>query len=396
MKRRILSLALVLVMLLALSACEKTTLQIPNSKKDVQKLSSVEDCYLLLRLSINPQFEIYLDENAVVLKVTGGNADGKKLLADLELTGLPYDDAVNAILDAAAAQGLLKDDAHVRIDVLAGADGALTYEESQQLQQPVTQYSDGLSVFVDQSAVIATEYGADLIEVEHWENGDVWYSYFRQMTLLRETLYAADGSYSDHVYDGTKTLSAIFINPDGSRTEEHCTYDDAGLLLTHKVIVQEGDDISIEEERFTYDDAGVVLTRQHIMQEGDFTTTVDEWFEDGVLTRSLEATDEWSIERYYDENGNITHSLEVMDGATREQYYDEYGNITRSLEVMNGATRECHFDTNGMCSYAYDTFPNGDWRKEIYYPNGVKKSEEGISNGVYYSFFYNEQGQQIQ
>ena len=110
------------------------------------------------------------------------------------------------------------------------------------------------------------------------------------------------------------------------------------------------------------------------MQEGDFTTTVDEWFEDGVLTRSLEATDEWSVERSYDENGNITHSLEVMDGATRE----------------------CHFDTNGSCSYAYDTFPNGDWRKEIYYPNGVKKSEEGISNGVYYSFFYNEQGQQIQ
>ena len=98
----------------------------------------------------------------------------------------------------------------------------------------------------------------------------------------------------------------------------------------------------------------------------------------------------------YDANGNITHSLEVMDGGTREQYYDEYGNITRSLEVMNGATQERHFDTNGMCSYAYDTFPNGDWRKEIYYPNGVKKSEEGISNGVYYSFFYNDQGQQIQ
>ena len=462
MKRKILSLVLVLVLLLPLSACKKTNLQIPNSRKDVQKLSSVEDCHLLLRLSINPQFEIYLDENAVVLKVTGGNTDGKKLLADMELTGLLYDDAVKAILDAAAAQGFLKDNAHIQIDVLAGADDALTYEESRKLGQAVTEYDDSLSVFVDQSAVIAAEYGADLIEVEHWENGDVWYSYFYQWTLLRETLYAADGSYSDYVYDGKKTLSAIFITPDGNRTEQHCTYDDAGLVLTHRVIMQEGDNISIEEERFTYDDAGVVLTRQHVWQEGDFTSTVDEWFEDGVLTRSLEATDGCSVERYYDENGNIahslemmdgcsiehyydengnithslemmdgrsieryydengnithslemmdgrsiecyygengniTHSLEVMDGATREQYYDEYGNITRSLEVMDGATQERYYDTNGVCSYAYDTFPNGDWRKEIYYPNGVKKSEEGISDGVYYSFFYNEQGQQIQ
>ena len=374
MKRRILSLVLLLVMLLSLSACKKTTLQIPNSKKDAQKLSSVENCHLLLCIRINPQFEIYLDEDGTVLKIIGGNADGKKLLANMDLTGLLYDDAVNAILDAAAAQGLLKDGAHVRIDVLASADGALTYEQSRQLEQVVTRYDDKLTTFVDQSAVIAAEYGADLIEVEHWENGDVWYSYFCEWTLLRETLYAADGSYSDYVYDGKNTLSSIFITPDGRRTEEHFTYDEAGLVLTWQHVWQEGDDISIEEERFTYDEAGLVLTRQLVLQEGDFTSTMDEWFEDGVLTHSLEMTDECSSEHYYDENGNITRSLEVKDGATQER----------------------HFDTNGMCTYAYDSFPNGDWRKDIYYPNGMKKSEEGISNGVYYSFFYDEKGQQIQ
>lgn len=49
MKRRIISLVTLLVILLSLSACKKINLQIPNSKKDVQKLSSVEDCHLPLQ-----------------------------------------------------------------------------------------------------------------------------------------------------------------------------------------------------------------------------------------------------------------------------------------------------------------------------------------------------------
>lgn len=53
-----------------------------------QKLSAVENCQLVLQLSVNPQVELSLDAGATVRKAEGINEDGKQLLAVLELTGL--------------------------------------------------------------------------------------------------------------------------------------------------------------------------------------------------------------------------------------------------------------------------------------------------------------------
>lgn len=105
MIRKILSLALVLAMVFLLYACGQEGAKIVDIQNSVQegkeKLESVENCCLVLQISINPQLELYLDADGTVLKAVSVNKDAEQLLAALQLTGLSFDDAVRAILGGA-------------------------------------------------------------------------------------------------------------------------------------------------------------------------------------------------------------------------------------------------------------------------------------------------------
>lgn len=387
MKRRFLALALVLSAALALCACgdnadsqQDVAILQPNVQEGLEKLASVKNCHLVLQLTINPQLELYLDEAGTVLKAAAGNEDGEVLLAELDLTGLAYSDAVSAILSGAEEQGLLAENARVQIDVLASADGPLAYEETRQLEQAVTDYSEDLSASIDQSTVVAAQCGAALIEIENAENGDVWYSYYSSdVTLIREICYGADGSYREWVYlDGSTTTDAIDIAPDGSRQEEHMTYYSDGTQKTHEVI---GTDGTSSWEAFTeYYENGNPKTSKEVWADGSVAEST--FYTNGSCKTSKEVRADGTVqERTYYENGQRSFYKDVYpDGTVRERSYDENGNLKTSKDVWaDGTTAEEH------CTY-YSGGTRKTWKMvrtdgtaleeyfEEYYENGNQKT----------------------
>ena len=399
MKRKFLLLALALAMAFMLCACGQASnikLNTNHSAQEGQKkLASVENCHLVLRLTINPKLELYLDEAGTVLKATGENKDGKRLLEELELTGLSYADAVNAILSGAAEQELLKENANVQIDVLASADGPLAYEQTQQLQQAVTDYDEDLASSVDQSTVVAANCGADIIEVEESDNGDVWYSYYSSMKLIREILYAADGSYTEWVYQpwgiSSLTTDVIDIDPDGTRREEHLAYEDG--CLTHNIL-QNSD--GYYEER-TYYSNGNVKTQKNSWADGSYREST--FYANGNQeTEQYTGADGRVQERSYHENGEVIYSKDVFsDGRVQEQSYYENGVCAVSKNVYpDGASCLEEYNADGNRTYLMKTYANGDWEQEDYYPNGSTQTREGSVGGEYYIIHYDEDGQIIE
>lgn len=66
-------------------------------------------------IDINPSIGIETDASGVILSVKAQNGDAEDLLAELDLTGLPFVDALQRIVQAAEEQGYLKDNGHVLV-----------------------------------------------------------------------------------------------------------------------------------------------------------------------------------------------------------------------------------------------------------------------------------------
>lgn len=365
MRKRIPALIMVLVMLISLCACGgsgnvKRNLNIKQNIQDgIGKLSSVENCHLVLRLTVNSQLDLYLDETESVLKAEAGNKDGQRLLEGLELTGLACEDAVRTILSTAVERELLPEGAEVRIDVLASATGPLSPEQVQQLNQAVSDYSEHQAASVDQSVVEAESCGANLVQVENMENGDIFYSYFSNMERIREICYGADGSYHEWVYEDGQTVSTIIVNPDGSRQEEHCTYED-GQVVYHSL----QDTYGLEENAY-YSDG---TQKSHKRSGTDGSVEEQQFYENGnPKTFKTVWSDSSFAEQYFDENGVPTYSYEYHDGKSSERYYYANGNLKTSLDILSdGTVQERQYYENGATKSSRDTSPDGTVSEEYY------------------------------
>lgn len=66
-------------------------------------------------IDINPSISIEADANGVIISAKAQNGDAEALLADLNLTGMPFIDALRQVVQTAEEQGYLKDNGHVLV-----------------------------------------------------------------------------------------------------------------------------------------------------------------------------------------------------------------------------------------------------------------------------------------
>lgn len=393
MKRKLLALALVLSLAFSLFGCGQGTDIRKEAQDGEEKLVSTQECHLLLRLNAGSPVELYLDESETVLKAAGE----EDFLAELELAGMSYADAVAAILQRAGERGLLTETAEVTIDVLASAAGPLTLEQTRRLEQAVSAYDAGLTSFADQRTVVAADCGAETVKVETLANGDLFYNYYVNGVAVREVCYGADGSYKEWVYDGMLTTDTIYISPDGGRSEEHLTYD-GGELIAWSHTVQEGDRSSTVEERY---ENGQVSCKIHTVQDGDRSSTEEERYENGQVSYfSLRDSNGYAAEiTYYSDGRPRTEEEHNPNGEAyvyRYRAYEADGSCLSTETAKDGTVLECRNNANGMETYRRCTYANGDWMERTYHPNGSTKTEEGSTGGAYYCFRYDENGMLIE
>lgn len=380
MKRRFLALTLVLGMVFALCACGKTYNIEKRLQAEEEKLTSVEECSLVLQLSGKPRVELYLDENWNVMKATLDKEE-------LDLTGLNYADAVAAIL----SEGKL-DHSNIQLQVLASANGPLTTEQLLLLQQPVTEDEEAVIPEVDQSVVVAADAGADSFTVEEMANGDLFYDYYSGGSVVRQVCYHSDGSYDEWHYKGQwpniYTTATISVTADGLRREQYFDYDENGQLIYH---MQKYSDGTLEENAY-YSSGNLKSLR---LEDADGNADEAQYDENGNCTYHFQRwADGSTVETYYHPNGNPKTSEEHSpNGDYRYRTYAENGACTEEISrFADGSTQKAKYDADGRLLSDRRTYPNGDWQEQTFYPNGCTQTEEGSLNGEYFFKQYDENG----
>lgn len=129
-----LAMVMVIVMSIGMTGCAKE--QIPDYAAKVQ-------------VTINPDMELYVDENYMVVHVEYLNEDAKTAYSDLKLTDEALDATLNKIVTGAVEKGYLTEGKTISVDVTECT-------ESVSAQDLTTQVEEALEQAVNEQALTAT------------------------------------------------------------------------------------------------------------------------------------------------------------------------------------------------------------------------------------------------
>ena len=403
--------ALLLAVFMLLSGCAAGTTTI-KEEKALSELGEGkrEESVAVVNVTINPEFELYLDIDFNVTKVRCLNEDAVTTLeaVQTDLVGNKYGPAMFSILDAATQAGFLAPDAQVKIETTLHTpmDEAFLQSFAEEMANPVKVFSkdNGLSLAVesvtptvdekaaeafmeyyksnppttDQSFVVnGNEASGDLYD----ENGnkvgtflDVYDVYGPEGHLLKSERFYDDGTYDIYEYYSNGNMSRWeYSMADGSSGEQ--TYYANG---------------SLKSDTANLADGSVYVTTYYA--NGNASMTISD------------SPDGEYLESYYTEDGNMYMCVSLgPNGERNEDYYAEDGtylwnigpaNGTRVQTVYGNTIGTCtqYFDENGYLYKAVSEFKDGTKDETTYYPNGNQKSVLGLSPYGSSYMYYNEDG----
>lgn len=117
--KKLLSLALILCLVLALAACGKgdATSQESDAGSAAEVFVKPAQYASVLLVTINPQFRLYLDENEQVLAVEAVNQDAQSIQEHVSLENANVEAVVESIVTAAHDAGFVKAEATIHIEM---------------------------------------------------------------------------------------------------------------------------------------------------------------------------------------------------------------------------------------------------------------------------------------
>ena len=299
--KRIISILTLIALLLC--GCAAT-----SSVKELKALSELgegnrAESVAIVTLTINPEFELYLDINMCVSKIRCLNEDAVTALEAVQtnLIGNNYGSAMFSILDAAAQTGFLVPEAQIKIETTLHtpmAEQDLEYM-AQSMANPVEAYSENNGLNLSVEAVTPT---VDEKAVE------AFIKYFEANQPTADQSFVVNGNEaSGYLYDENGTKIGTFLDiydvygPEGHLLKSECFYDD-----------------------------------------GTYSCDTFEYDANGNKTKWESATsDGWSMVETYFTNGNIKSSTTTMqDGSISTDTYYENGNM--HMSVYDDPKRRAH------------------------------------------------------
>lgn len=370
------------------------------------------DSLMILKITINPEFDLYLDADGCISRVRCLNEDAVQVFQHLTGTGASvigqdYFAAMPVILDSAAELDYLNSETdriqiettiHIEVpeeelteltDTLAEA--VVTYAAENNLTLKVeapeaevdTKVAQALPEFDVQTAkpnaVITHEASRDgsdgtyteyfdengiLCKAEgNYENGSYTLAKFAPNGCITyHEVMNADGSGYIEVCDANGTrVSYTNMHADGTRVDT--TYHSNGNPATYHCTYPDG---RVSEAKFNK--AGIDLYSKTVMEDGTITestrydngnvkSTVSdgpdgyfEWhnFEDGTQSKYIERSEQGYHETVYHANGHVAVRISQMGTSSDETRYDESGEII--YQWSETANRSYLFE-NGALRY---------------------------------------------
>ena len=342
---------LTMIVCLLLTACGAPgTGATDSSTPDGQEIEEllgrmVNNINCIVQVSINPEFELYLDECGVVCELKCLNEDAVNAFNGADVLGKSCDEVIEMLLNAAKDGGYLTGESNVTMTVVLREDSELKETIAATLETAVQKFVD-----------------AEKCTMRIWDG-----------RTQRE-----EGSQIGHEEpapnSGTQSWTEEVRNAEGklvSRTEKQNVPEGVMVIteyfaengnLSKRVEELNGSVVAVSE----YDAAGRRISRVQEMVSGDGVkvskTSTYSYYDDGsVSVEEIHGTDGSYAQVYYYKGGYETGRISreyhrKANGSYTENRYDEDGNLTAS------DSRE--YDNLGGYSVWTD---NPDGTKEQYY-----------------------------
>lgn len=344
--KKLIALLLAVVMMLSLMACGQTS---GSGAQKEQDFTVPEDSVCSVWVKINPEFELYINENATITALVCLNKDAEKAFKGIDVTGADFERGFRLLLDAVYEKGFVSngemqitwgvsrltdavfDDA-VIVDGFARATESFSNENNLGLSASMKAMdADKPKVEKEESQNEPTPppieeenpFGPDVEILERDADGHI--------TKTREVDSA--GSEVITTYDAEGRMLAITtIRADGSVVEVKRTYCSDGTMNTEEI----NDYASDIYELWTYSEDG----KSRTADAGTYTKT-ETFHENGLLASyacqakpGYDLGDRTYEEYTYDENGQtLTHHIIRTNGAHIKSTYHSENAFTMVVEV---------------------------------------------------------------
>lgn len=393
---------------------------------------------LKLTISINPELELTLSSSYMILDAKALNEDAEALLAEINVVGQPYEDAIVAILDHAKEKDYLKQDITVNVSVEEIADGGQSVVTKEILNKPITDYQQTSGVdfncqvktsgdaFNPNSLILASETdmgdgqilqeyqdssGVVRKHVQLYPDGTVVTQYFpKGLTDPLKMTYTCtkefpDGTYEYFTEDAGKTNGYI-VYPNGSRQtyiiHQKPTAGDWLSIYSYYAYSDGSTSESFYDGKgnwyysiSTYPDGSRCESSPNgaITYHPDGTTTEEQYiYENDQMVGKIEIQPDGSkivTEYSYENDMLVWRKATYDDGSTWETFY-ENNEIVREVQTLpNGTVIEYE---NGKEHFT----PPGGSLEITHYPNGNEKTVKTTwPNGDYRHVTYRENGKEL-
>lgn len=385
--KKLMVLLLCATLCLSLAACGSSSDEQTGKPQTVieqmkENMAATEDCVAVIRLQINPAFDLYLDENDRVLAIACLNNDAKQLLGNTDVIGHHGMDVIVMIVSAVFERGMVKEEVSIYLTPVCQEGNTTANQLIEEVPQAIEslkadrQLDVAVSVAVDEDGVVAgvsadpddgndssqadwqqvpltgneTEVEKDgngniVKTVEILDTGDVQAHYYDEKGRLTQIVIDyADGSHYESLFSDGKlsqstrtdvhgTLTQTTYNADGVPVLTTGTTADGGALeWTHyangevkDAVVRYADGAYNKQ---SFDEAGIKLS-----EESAYVRV------DGVLTES---------KIFYDASGNRTeyYGRDNFDRPVHVVYHAD-GSSTTEVTESDGSVRIVRHDASG-------------------------------------------------
>ena len=368
MKKKIIFFMMIMLVL-SLSGCGDT---------DVK-----ESSYLILNVTINPSFDLYLDEAMNITSVTYNNTDAQTLFKDIDVVNMSYEEGFALILNEAVEKEFISEEnKDIQIDIVSQKEISKEkfVEIKQAVDKPIETFEEEKQMELSVAEPELTNRNVNtamLYDEDGKHVADMVMYYDENKNCVKEVCNFLSGDITVDIYQYSESGKKIYWKCEGTNCLETEEWYDENGNRTKRIDKEESKSYYVE---WTYHKNGKPATCYSLEQDGTYSTKT--YDENGTVISVVSSNYE---EGYYDENGERKKYIIQKNGNSRtEVHYYQSGNMYKYMEESDEihVVRE-YYDKEGTNAEKYSITVKADGSKSErrYNEDGKLVYEYQVSSG---------------
>lgn len=389
--KKFLRLATGLVLCLLLAACG-------GSKGEVSESD------IIVHMEVNPSFDMHVNDDGIIKGVDCLNEDAQTVYAEMDLTGVAYEDGFKQLLTAIKDGGFLQEGDAIKIIVRKAPEVTLEVEEA--LDEILDNFSTNvMPIEVEMSEAVVDE----SVAVSNKSMAELTYQY-------KIWMYCDEDEMPDMTIYLDEQQLITFVEGDDESSKsviEKANVTGMPLKQGYKMLLDmgytqgvfssgRGLDIIIGDAKGTHDLFAQLSAwaAEYCLESGNsfnWYVLKDDIVWENYSGEHTEMNGQWVMVSTY-ENGILKSTVKTAKDGSKEEYHYEMEGVLSYIYKMNARDGSCQeeFYEHGRIQKITTKMSEGTVVETVYAKNGNPLEQHEVrADGTVMDITFNLQGEQI-